>query len=151
MSLLKVLQDDSLEALRTKDPLKSFRQALFGEAKKVGKDNGNRDSTDPEVLKVLSRFKEGLDQNIPLFEKRGDAEKLAEYKGQLAIVLDYLDRFAPKVILMSELELRQIIDAEIKAGADNIGKIMPVLKKNYDGKFDGKLASNIVKEMLAAQ
>lgn len=149
MSLLKVLQDDSLGALRTKDDLKIFRQTLFGEAKKPGKDNGNRDSTDAEVLKVISRFKDGLEDNIPLFEKRGDTEKVNEHKAQLVIVLDYLDRFAPKVVLMSETELKTIVDKAIAEGADNIGKVMSVLKKNHEGKYDGAMAARIIKSILS--
>ena len=35
-----------------------------------------------------------------------------------------------------------------KSGATNIGEVMKYLKANHDGQYDGKLASQVAKEVI---
>lgn len=49
---------------------------------------------------------------------------------------------------MSEEELKTIISGLVASGADNMGKIMGALNKDYKGKFEGKVASEIAKQCL---
>ena len=49
----------------------------------------------------------------------------------------------------SDEKLREVIGGIISSGADNIGAVMGVLNRGHKGKFEGKIASSIVKELLA--
>ena len=41
------------------------------------------------------------------------------------------------------------IQAELSAGPKDMGKVMGLLKQRYDGQYDGKIASALVKDLLA--
>ena len=60
----------------------------------------------------------------------------------------YLGQFIPS--LMSEDELRETIRKEASSlESPNIGKLMKVLQTNYAGKYDGKMAAKLIKEVLS--
>ena len=46
-------------------------------------------------------------------------------------------------------ELNTTVETIISAGADNIGAVMGKLKTEYEGLYDGKMASGIVRAALA--
>jgi len=50
---------------------------------------------------------------------------------------------------MSEEKLREEIGKLIAGGANQIGAIMGGLSKDFKGKFDGGLASQLAKELLS--
>lgn len=144
MSLLEEIRAASLAARKAKAPNASFLITLLGEAIRPGKDNGNRESTDEEVTKVIRKFKAGLDESIKALQARGDKAGL----DKLTIEMTALSPFLPQ--LLSEVELRSIIETLILGSpSPNIGQIMGALKKSYNGKYDGALASKIIKETLS--
>ena len=59
-------------------------------------------------------------------------------------ILSPLSQFIPKQL--TEDELRAII---VEMDASHLGEIMQKLKANYDGIYDGKLASTIARDILA--
>ena len=66
------------------------------------------------------------------------------------IEIQILESYLPEQL--DEFQLREIVQGEIDAagGPDPklMGRIMGTLNKGYKGKFDGRLASNITKELL---
>jgi len=66
MSLLQDIKNASLEARKIKSELSSFLVTLYAEAAKIGKDSGNRESTDEEVIKILKKFKSNAEELIKL-------------------------------------------------------------------------------------
>jgi uncharacterized protein YqeY len=143
-SLLQQIKDRSLEARKAKTPEAIYLTTLLGEASRPGKDNGNRESTDEEVLKVLTKFKTGAIEMLDVFERVEDVDKIIVTKRELAI----LDSYLPK--LMSNIELENII-AKFVIDADkkpSIGMVMAYLKANYTGQYDGKAASVFAKTAI---
>ncbi len=53
-------------------------------------------------------------------------------------------------LLMSEAELTVAIGAAVAGGATNIGAVMTRLKAQYEGRYDGSVASRLAREALAA-
>jgi hypothetical protein len=56
-------------------------------------------------------------------------------------------------LLMSEAELAGVIRAAVAAvaaGATNIGAVMKILKAEYEGRYDGSVASRLAREAVAA-
>ena len=62
--------------------------------------------------------------------------------------LEILNGYLPKQLLEEELnkKIQEIIDA---SSIKTMGNIMKELKTQYDGSYDGKMASAIVKKLLS--
>ena len=64
--------------------------------------------------------------------------------------IDILNRYLPK--MMQENQIRSLIaEVIIEVGAvkiSDIGKVMPIVMKRGKGSIDGKLANNIIRELL---
>ena len=57
--------------------------------------------------------------------------------------MEVMNEFLPK--MLTEDELKEVIKA---SGLNNIGQIMKYLKENYNGLYDGKIASKLIKEII---
>jgi hypothetical protein len=108
---------------------------LIGEIEIVGKNNGNRKTTDAEAVKVIQKFKKGAEE---VQKAKPSDEVLKE--------IEIYDTYLPK--LMTEQELTELISDMIKSLPNpNIGMLMGQLKKS--GKdYDGKMASAIIRDLL---
>jgi uncharacterized protein YqeY len=68
-----------------------------------------------------------------------DAARAEQYRIEKDVLLSFL----PQQMSADELKA-----AVAKSGAKNIGEAMKYLKANHDGQYDGKLASQVAKEVI---
>lgn len=125
----------------------SLLTSLFSESADVGKKNGNRVSTDTEVMDVIKIFAKNLKSNITNYEKAGKADALKQAQTELSIVNTYL----PQTVSADEVEafVKQVmLDKGLKQESSNMGKIMGELKAKYGASLDGTVASAVVKKAL---
>lgn len=151
MSLLQQIKDASLTARKQKDSMAAFLVTLYAEAARVGKDKGQRDSTDEEVIAVLEKFKKGAREIIETAQDNpSDYANTLAAEAQQEILL--LEQYLPKQL--SEDELTAIINGYVVSTPDvsakSMGLIMGKLKQEHGGLYDGSLASRLVKEALSA-
>ncbi len=149
MLLINRIDADSIAALKAGN--KDLRRVLVflsAEAKKIGKDDGNRQSTNEEVVRVLRKQIANLEENIRLSDSRGPA--IAAWRGEIEILQSYL----PKQ--MDEAELTAHIKAFItgqnwsdeKPSMKWMGSVMVMLKETIPGQYDPAMASKIAKTLL---
>ena len=121
-----------------------FLSTLYSEVKNVGKNNGNRDTTDEEAVKVLKKIKQGNDDIIRLAGGRNDVKEKAVAENSI------IDSFLPKQLSDKELEdaIRAIILHERLDSSKGLGVVMKGLQQKYAGQYDGKKASVLAKELL---
>lgn len=142
--LLAKLRADQLVARKAKDDVRSaLLTALVSEAAMVGKNAGNRESTDDEVIAVVKKFLKNAEETRGHAQKRAQTDSsvnLADIDREIAILGDYLPQ------QMSADEIREVI-VTFKGSnpSANMGLVMKHLKDNFGGKYDGKLASEIAK------
>jgi uncharacterized protein YqeY len=103
--------------------------------------------TDEEQLAVLTTEVKRRRETIADAEKAGRSELLKQEQAELEILLDYL----PKQLSREEvMAAAQKVVAEVGAkGPQDTGKVMSKLMPQLKGKADGKLISEVVKELLA--
>lgn len=136
MSLMKQIQTDQVQARKNKDAVKaSVLTTLIGEAAMIGKNAGNRDTTNDEVVKVVTKFVKGIDETLALID--ANDTRVAT----LRVERDVLAAYLPKQLTADEL--RAIILAQFPEKTA-VGAIMGFLKANYNGQYDGKTASTLV-------
>jgi uncharacterized protein YqeY len=117
---------------------------LFIEAKTAP--GANDELTDDAALKILAKLsKQGRD-TAQLYTEQNRPDLAEEEMAQVLVVEEYL----PKPLTEDELRaaLAEII-AEVGATSPKeMGKVMGVASKKFAGKADGKLVSELVKQML---
>lgn len=132
---------------------KAYLESKNDEAKKLEKDflgfirsEFTKESKDPDDAFVISKIK-AMIKNSEVKNAQGEVTGECAYsEAEMAI----LNRYLPTQF--TEVELRDIITNEATENGykhkSDMGKLMSFLKNTYGGQYDGKMASNIVKEIL---
>ncbi len=142
MTLFERIKADQLAARKSHNGLaSSLLTTLIGEAAAIGKNAGNREVTDAEVVALVKKFVKGMDETLGYLGNR-NAEATAVVLAEKDILAKYLP------LQLTELALRHAVTSIIATEGKVMGKVMAALKARYDGQYDGKLASQIVKELV---
>lgn len=136
--MFKRIKSDRLVARREKNKeVSSILTTLIGEIESDVIGNTKiKEITDDVVIAKIKKFSKSLNELLSKLDKDSPAAELPNYE------LKILNSYLPSQL--TEDELRAII---IDSGLTNIGEIMKMLKSNYSGLFDGKMASSIIKEL----
>lgn len=138
MSLLSVIRNDLDSARREKNQrLLTVLTTLYSEAAMVGKTKRNAESTDDEVISVVRKFKVGIEE----IEKiKGSSENILFEK-------ELYTKYLPTPLNTEELTI--VIEQLVSETKEkNMGVLMNKLKSLYSGRYDGALASKLVKEKI---
>lgn len=124
---------------------------LLGEAVRAGKDDGNRDSTDAEVVKTVRKFIDNLNATLPLMRSAEDRERALR---ELAL-LETFNPPAPRQVTGDELaaviaDIVGTLPEAARKSMKSMGSVMAALKAKLPDAFDGTEASRLVKEKLTA-
>ena len=146
MSLLAQLKKDSMLARKAADGIRAtLLSTLIGEAEMVGKNAGNRESTDDEVQQTIRKFLKNNQEALAVIK---DADRRTALEQESAILVAYLPPMA------SEAEVKAFIADTVAGLAERspkqMGAVMGALKAKYGSGFDAKQANAWVKEALTA-
>lgn len=144
MSLLAQLKKDSMLARKAADGVRAtLLSTLIGEAEMVGKNAGNRESSDDEVQQTIRKFLKNNQEALAVIK---DAERRAALEQESVILTAYLPPLA------SEDEVKAFIAATVAGLAERspkqMGVVMGALKARYGTSFDAKQANAWAKAAL---
>jgi hypothetical protein len=123
---------------------KNLLVTLYSEALMVGKNKRNGNPTDEEVIATIKKFASNVEETIKtLQEIHRDTVKQQQ---ELHILNGYLPQQLDHATL--DAVVHTIIHEMKLEGPKSMGTVMAELKKNYSGRYDGKMASEIVKTVL---
>lgn len=147
MSLIQQIKTAQLNARKQrKTVVASTLTTLIGEAEMVGKNDGNRDVTDQEVIATIKKFIKNLDETIRVAGdyRDGDAVDRAWTEKEA------LEQFLPNQLSEDELRaaMQSLITQNGLSGPKAMGVLMKELKAGYEGLYDGAVASKLAKELL---
>jgi uncharacterized protein len=141
MKLIDKIKADQLSARKAQMGERgALLTTLIGEAGMVGKNAGNREPTDAEVIRVIESFVKNINSNLELFTAGSQPHNSAIVEKSI------LEAYLPKKY--SEDELTLIISGYVLSLGTDMGKIMAGLKKDHAGLYDGALASKLVKKAI---
>lgn len=149
MTLKDQLNDDLKAAMRSGDePRKNAVRLLLAAVKQVEIDQ-RVTLDDTGISGVLQKEAKGRRESIADAHKAGRADLVAGYETELRIIESYL----PRQLTRDELvEMAKTAIAEAGAtDAKQIGAVMKLLTPRTKGQADGKLVSEIVRELLTKQ
>lgn len=103
--------------------------------------------TEDVELKLLQRLAKQRQEAADIYKNSGREDLAAEELAQLKVITQFLPA------QMSEEEitaaLKQLIDDNNISGIKEMGKLMGLASKQFAGKADNKLVSQIVKQLLS--
>jgi len=142
MMLVERIKADNLAARKARNiETSTLLTTLYAEVVKIGKDAGNRETTDEETVVVVKKFIKGIDETL---HYKGAPDATLQHEKE--ILVEYLP------VQLSDDELEEIIrDLVLTMNADSVkqmGSVMSALKSEYNGEYDGMTASKLVKSYL---
>ena len=147
MGIIDKIQHDLHEAMKKKEKEKiNTLRNIVGTLKYKAIEKGEG-ITEQEEIKVIQSLAKQRKDSIEMY-KKGERNDLVEIESnELSIISEYLPRE------MSEKEVRSFVkDSVEESGAQSIadlGKIMPIIMKKGAGRVNGKLAQQILREILS--
>jgi uncharacterized protein YqeY len=139
MSVIEKLKTESINLRKTRNPVAPSILFALSEIEKIGKNNGNRATTDDEAIKVIQKLIATIDENLKL--NLDDGRKIA-----LNFEKHILSSVMPQ--MASDDEIRALLkDVLGDETPKNKGAAMKVIRDEYGAKVDMKRAGEIVTEM----
>jgi uncharacterized protein YqeY len=142
MSILHTMRADLDTARKDKNKLLLDKlKTVYSDAAMVGKTKRNGESTDEEVLSVVRKFKEGV---IEIEKYKGETDESIFEK-------TLYDTYLPQLLTTDQLTclIQDIIGNLPERTPKQMGIVMGKLKAEFLGKYDGAIASQLTKQLLA--
>lgn len=141
------LLQDLKEAMKNKDTLmKDTITMLRAAILQVEKDN-LKTLNDDEICGIVAKEVKKRKESVTEYENAGRQDIADNLKREIEILSKYLPE------QLSEEEIAKMVDEAIAesgaASPRDMGKVMGILRPKTQGKADGKVVSDIVKEKLA--
>ena len=140
--LVDKLRTDLLAARKARNVLATnLLSTLVGETVMVGKNVGNRETTDDEALAMVRKFLKNATETLQKLVEAG--RSVDNVKEEIAILNSYLPKQLTDEELFAVVREMKVADPTL-----NLGGAMKLLKEKYNGLYDGKIAGGIVKTVL---
>lgn len=148
MSVSERIAADYKEALKAGDKNKVSVLRMIKSSMKYKEIDKKAPLTDEEVQAILMSSVKRAKESIEQFSKAGREDLVNKEKEEMLVVQDYL----PKQLGEDELKkiVKDVITAEGASGPKDTGKVMKSAMARLKGQADGKLVSQMVKELLEA-
>ena len=147
MPLVDEIQKDMYKAMKEKEKerINALRN-IIGKLKYRYIDKGDK-LTEQEEIKVIQSLAKQRRESIEMYKQGGRNDLVETETKELSIIEEYLPQ------AMSEKEVRRLVRETVKeTGAESmsdLGKVMPLVMKKGAGKVDGKLAQEVLRELLS--
>ena len=147
MPLVDKIQKDMYKAMKEKEKerINALRN-IIGKLKYGYIDKGDK-LTEQEEIKVIQSLAKQRRESIEMYKQGGRNDLVETETKELSIIEEYLPQ------AMSEEEVRRLVRETVKeTGAESmsdLGKVMPLVMKKGAGKVDGKIAQEILRELLS--
>lgn len=149
MATLKdTIQANLADAMRDRDEVrKSTLRLLIAAIKNTEIDQGKALDDDAVVTVIQKQVKQRRESIIE-FEKGNRPDLVEREAAEAAILQTYL----PEQASTEEIEAaaRRVIAGTGASGPRDIGKVMPVLTREFAGRADGRAINEIVRSLLGA-
>lgn len=142
MSVLEKLKAESMALRKVRSPVAPAILFALSEIEKVGKNSGNRATTDDEAIKVVQKLITTIDENLKLNIDDGRRVALNFEKQILSGVL-------PQMVSETEIVdfLRELFTGKRGSDIPKKGDVMKALRDHFGALVDMKRAGQIATEI----
>ena len=151
--LVEKIKEDRITALKGRNPNHSFLATLYSDIVRVGKDDGNRETTDVEAIRVIKKYLKSNEETLSILDEVS-SEHSDNARVKVLAEKVILETYLPKQL--TEDQIKDIVGDIINSLTNDpeqvsmkmMGVVMKKLNEDYAGQFDGKMGSTVVKDML---
>lgn len=137
MTIIEELKTKSLKLRKEKNPIAASITFAISEIEKVGKNNGNRATTEDEAIKTIQKLIATIEENLKLDIDEGRKIALTYEKNILQSVL-------PK--MATEEEIKTVLAAKFTNPSKK--EVMQWSKTNWGALADMKLVGKVASELF---
>ncbi|WP_346930314.1 GatB/YqeY domain-containing protein [Clostridium sp.] len=145
-SIKETLQEDWKNAIKQKNRFKANVISMAKAAILMVEKSGVGEVDDNKVIEILAKEVKQRRDSIVEFDNGNRQDLVDQTKAEIEILLQYLPQ------QLTEEEIRKIVmESAEKLGTSSIkdmGKLMADVRPKVNGRADGKVVSQIVKEYL---
>lgn len=146
-TLKERIQSNLLDAMRARDETRKSTLRMLTAAIKNAEIEARAPLDDPAVLTVIQKQVKQRRESILEFEKGGRQDLVDKERAEMEVLETYLPRQAsPEEI---QAAARRAIAATGAVSVRDIGKVMPILVKEFAGTADGRAINEAVRALLA--
>lgn len=146
--LIKKIADKSLELRKLRDPIAVFYTTILSDTKMLGKNEGNREPTDDDALRIIRKYLKSNDDTINLCKENNVSVIPEKVLVEREVLLSLLPQVA------SDEEMITVINSTLGNGPVDIkqmGRVMAALKTEFKTSLDPKRASDLVRGILTVK
>jgi len=140
MMLSDKLKSDLTDATKTSEVVRRDTLRLLLSALNYKKIDLQHDLSDEEVLQVIGVEAKKRRESIAVFEANNRAELVEAEKAELAVLETYLPKQLSEVEIRNELSSLEL--------PKDFGQAMKIVAPLFKGRADGKLVSEIVRNVI---
>jgi uncharacterized protein len=142
------IQDDLKQAMRDRDTQTRDALRLLVAALKNARIDAGADLDDDAVLSVIQKQAKQRRESIAEFEKASRQDLADKESGELEV----FERYMPQQASRADIEeaARKVIADTGASGPRDIGKVMPVLVKQFAGRADGREINEVVRGLIGS-
>ena len=146
MDYIEKIKVDMYAAMKSGDKDKAGTLRTLLAKLKDKQINTRKDLTEKECISVIKTLVKQRKESIEMYEKAGREGLAIKEK----LELDILSVYLPKI--MDEGETRKLVQAVITEtnakGLSDLGKVMPIVMQKGGSEINGKMANQILRELL---
>lgn len=146
-TLKERIQAELAEAMRQRDETRKSALRMLTAAVKNAEIEARKPLDDAAVTAVVQKQAKQRRESIAEFTKAGRDDLVRKEEGELGVLEAYLPQQAEPAEI--EAAARRVIAETGAISARDIGKVMPVLVKEFAGRADGRQINEAVRALLA--
>ncbi|MHB8383224.1 MAG: GatB/YqeY domain-containing protein [Candidatus Binataceae bacterium] len=139
------LQEDLKAAMKSRDTRRMMAiRGILSEISRVEKDV-RREATEAEIVQLVKRERARREEALGFARQANRVDLIEQNEAEAKILAGYL----PPELAVAEVSAA--INEIIAGGATQMGVVMKSLRERFGAQLDGKVASDLVKQALAAK
>lgn len=142
MTIVQKLKTESLRLRKERNPVAASITFVISEIDKIGKNSGNRETTEDEAVRVVQKLVATLRDNLNY--KLTDDDEAATL-----LQIQILESVLPKMLTVADTS-KAVVDAVKEVGL-NKGAVMKALRAKHGALIDMKLAGSLLTEIYGVQ
>ena len=150
MKISEQINEDLKNAMRAKDKvaLEALRAAKTAFTLAKTQEGAGGEISETDELKIIQKLIKQRRESADIYKQQSRPDLYEREVGETAV----LEKYVPAQLSADELKSKlKLIITEVGAtGPKDMGKVMAVATKEFSGKADGKIISQIVKELLGS-
>jgi uncharacterized protein len=148
MNLEEKINTDLKTAMLAKEEAKVRSLRAIKQAILIAKTSGNGNVSAEEEVKMLQKLVKQRKESLEIYKQQNRNDLAKTEEEEIAVIEKYLPSQMGEDQIRTELQ-KIIANVGAKAPSD-MGKVMGVASKQFAGKADNKIVSQLVKQLLGA-